>query len=101
MIELMLSALLVTDGPETGPICFVSGEVYSDREKVKATLVPTNCPIGIHQEGPVITMTSPKWVVQVLIPKNIGAQEFVYQWGQTEAKIGAMTVVVSYKPAGG
>jgi hypothetical protein len=101
MIELMLAALLVAESPETGPVCFVSGEVQSEREEVKAVLVPTNCPIDIHQEGRIITMTSPKWVVQVLIPEDIGRQEFIYQWGQEEAKIGAQTVGVSYKPAGG
>jgi len=101
MLDLILSAFLVAERPETGPVCFVSGEVYSERQEVKAMLVPTNCPIDIHQEGRVITMTSPKWVVQVMIPEDIGRQEFVYQWGQGEAKIGAMTVGVSYKPAGG
>ena len=98
MIELILSALLVA---ETGPVCFVSGEVYSERQEVKAVLAPTNCPIDIHQEGRLITMRSPKWVVEVLIPEDIGTHEFVYQWGQAEAKIGARTVAVNYKPAGG
>jgi hypothetical protein len=101
MIDLILSALLVAETPEPGPVCFVSGEVYSERQEVKAVLAPTNCPIDIHQEGRVITMTSPKWVVQVLIPENVGTQEFIYQWGQAEAKIGATTVGVSYKSAGG
>ncbi len=101
MIELILAALLVAQRPETGPECFVSGEVSSQRQEVKALLAPTNCPIEIHQDGRLITMTSPKWVVQVLIPEDIDTQEFVYQWGQAEAKIGAHTVVVSYKPAGG
>jgi hypothetical protein len=101
MIELMLATLLVAERPEPGPVCFVSGEVQSEREEVKAVLVPTNCPIDIHQEGRVITMTSPKWIVQVLIPENIGTQHFVYQWGQAEATIGARTVAVSYKPVNG
>jgi hypothetical protein len=101
MIEFVLSALLVTEKLETGPVCFVSGEVHSERQEIKAVLAPTNCPIDIHQEGRMITMTSPKWVVQVLIPEDVGTQEFVYQWGQTEAQIGAKSVEVSYKPAGG
>lgn len=101
MIVLILSTLLVAETPETGPACFVSGEVRSERQEVKAVLAPTNCPIEIHQEGRVITMTSPKWVVQVLIPEDIGTQEFIYQWGQAEAKIGDKAVGVSYKPVGG
>lgn len=99
MIELVLSALLVTESSQTGPECFVSGEVYSQRQELKAALAPTNCPINIRQEGRVITMTSPKWEVQVRIPEDIGRQQFLYEWGQSEAKIGGMTVEVSYKPS--
>jgi hypothetical protein len=101
MVELMLAAVLLAEGPDSGPVCFVSGEIYSSQTETKAALAPTNCPIDIHQRGRVITMTSPKWVVQVLIPENIGKQEFLYQWGETDARIGNRTVEVSYKPAEG
>ena len=101
MVELMLAAVLLVENPDSGPVCFVSGEIYSSQKEITAALVPTNCPIDIHQQGRVITMTSPKWVVQVLIPENIGKQEFHYQWGQMDAKIGDQTIQVSYKPAEG
>jgi hypothetical protein len=101
MVELMLAAVLLAESPDSGPVCFVSGEIYSSQSETRAALVPTNCPIDIHQKGQVITMTSPKWVVQVLIPQNIGKQEFLYQWGQPDAKIGDRTIQVSYKPAEG
>lgn len=101
MVELMLAAVLLVESPDSGPVCFVSGEIYSSQNETRAALAPTNCPIDIHQQGRVITMTSPKWVVQVLIPENIGKQEFIYQWGETDAKIGDRTIQVSYKPAEG
>jgi hypothetical protein len=75
--------------------------VYSTQNETKAALIPTNCPIEIQQKGQVITMTSPKWVVQVIIPDDIGKQEFLYQWGESDAKIGEREVQVSYKPADG
>lgn len=46
-------------------------------------------------------MTSPKWVVQVIIPEDIGTQAFLYEWGQAEARIGDRVVAVSYQPAPG
>ena len=101
MVELMLAAVLLAESPDSGPVCFVSGEIYSSQNETRAALAPTNCPIDIHQQGRMITMTSPKWVVQVLIPENIGKQEFHYQWGQMDAKIGDQTIQVSYKPAEG
>jgi hypothetical protein len=101
MIEMILASLLRIQAPEAGPACFVSGEVYSSPTQTTAALTPTNCPISIAQEGRLITMTSPKWVVQVMIPEDIGKQEFLYQWGQAEAKIGDREVVVSYQPAPG
>jgi hypothetical protein len=101
MVELILAAVLLAESPDSGLVCFVSGEIYSSQNEIRAALAPTNCPIDIHQQGRMITMTSPKWVVQVLIPENIGKQEFHYQWGQMDATIGDQTIQVSYKPAEG
>ena len=101
MLELMFATLLLVEDPSSAPVCFVSGEVFSSQKEITAALTPINCPIDIHQQGRVITMTSPKWIVQVLIPENIGKQEFLYQWGQTDAKIGDRTIEVSYKPTEG
>ena len=100
-MELILASLLVAATPDTRPGCFISGEVYSSQNETKAVLVPTNCPIEIQQEGQVITMQSPKWVVQVVIPEGLGKQEFLYEWGQAAAKIGDRDVQVSYRPAPG
>jgi hypothetical protein len=100
MIEAILAAALLLQA-ETGPSCFVSGEVDASSQQTRVTLTPTNCPIDISQDGRLITMTSPKWVVQVVIPEDIGKQQFLYEWGQTEAKIGEREVQVSYKPMGG
>jgi hypothetical protein len=100
MLAVMLFATLLAAEDGT-PTCFISGEVYSTRDEIKAALAPTNCPIDIKQDGKVITMTSPKWVVQVQVPDDIGKQEFLYLWGQSEARIGDQTVLVSYKPADG
>ena len=101
MIDVMLAAVLLVQAPDTHPTCFVSGEVYSSKDETTASLAPTNCPIDIAREGRLITMTSPKWVVQVVIPQDIGKQQFLYTWGQTEAQIGDRDVLVSYKPSGG
>ena len=101
MLELIFAAVLLVENPDSGPVCFISGEIYSSQKEVTAALASTNCPIDIHQQGRVITMTSPKWIVEVLIPEDIGKQEFLYQWGQSDAKIGNTNVQVSYKPAEG
>lgn len=79
--------------------CFITGEVTWSPQETKASL-STPCPIRIEQDGKLITMTSPKWVVQVTIPEEPGPQEFVYQWGQSEAKIGTRTIEVFYRPVG-
>jgi len=100
MLDLILAAVLTAQNPDISPVCFVSGEVYSSPTETQAALTSTNCPIRIQQEGRVITMVSPKWVVQVLIPEGIGKQEFLYQWGQAEARIGDQDVQVTYKPVG-
>jgi hypothetical protein len=101
MLDIILSSLLVTQAAAGGPTCFISGEVSSSRTETTATLSPTNCPIDIAREGRRITMTSPKWVVQVIIPEDIGTQAFLYEWGQAEARIGDRVVAVSYQPAPG
>jgi hypothetical protein len=101
MTGMILSTLLLIQAHPGGPACFVSGEVYSSSTETTAALSPTNCPINIAQDGRRITMTSPKWVVHVIIPEDIGKQTFLYEWGQAEAKIGDRVVVVSYQPAPG
>jgi len=45
-----------------------------------------------------VTMTSPKWMVQVQIPEDQATHKFVYQWGQSEAQIDDRPVQVTYRP---
>jgi hypothetical protein len=101
MLAVAAVAMMMLVANDSGPACFISGEVYSTQSETKASLAPTNCPINIEQQGHLITMTSPKWIVQVQIPADIGKQEFLYQWGDAEAKIGEKNVEVFYKPVGG
>ena len=101
MLDVMLAAVLLVENPDSGPACFVSGEINSSQNEITTALAPTNCPIDIHQQGRMITMTSPKWIVEVIIPEDIGKQEFLYQWGESDARIGNRSVRVSYKPAEG
>ena len=100
MLDFILAAVLTAQNPDISPVCFVTGEVYSSPTEIQAALTSMNCPIRIQQEGRVITMVSPKWIVQVLIPEDIGKQDFLYQWGQAEATIGERAVQVNYKPVG-
>jgi hypothetical protein len=95
LAEILLTAWLASPSP-----CFITGEVFHQQTEAKAML-STNCPIHFMRQGALITMTSPKWIVQVTIPEEPVAQAFIYRWGQAEARIGNRVVQVSYGPAGG
>ncbi len=80
--------------------CFVFGEVSADEEQV-FNLQATGCPIKIERKGKLITLTSPKYIVEINIPDVPGMQKFLYQWGQSEATIGDQIVQISYHEVGG
>jgi hypothetical protein len=96
----MLAEMLVTMWLASPSPCLITGEVFHQQQEAKATL-STNCPIHFIRQGSLITMTSPRWIVQVSIPEEPLPQAFVYRWGQAEARIGNRGVQVSYGPVGG
>ena len=98
LAEVIMAAWLTAQ--TSTPPCFITGEVFYSIEQTTA-LLSSNCPIHIAREGTRITMTSMQWVVQVEIPQEPGMHEFVYRWGQREARIGDQTVNVAYGPTGG
>ena len=85
---------------QTSQDCFIFGEVSAAEEPVSELQV-TGCPIKIERKGKLITLTSPKFIVEIAIPDAPGAQKFLYQWGQAEATIGNQVIAVSYREAGG
>ena len=98
LAEALLSAWLSAQSQTQD--CFILGEVSPAQEET-TRLQASGCPITIRRTGKIITMTSPKWIVQVTIPEAPGSQKFLYQWGQSEATIGDRNVEVTYRPAGG
>ena len=92
---IVLSTWLAVQNTETP--CFILGEVSSSQQQGD-DLASTNCPIHIKREGQTVTMTSPKWMVQVQIPEDQATHKFVYQWGQSEAQIDDRPVQVTYQP---
>jgi hypothetical protein len=98
LVDALLSAWLSAQAPAQD--CFILGEVSTAQEETTRLESP-GCPITIRRTGKIITMTSPKWIVQVTIPEAPGSQKFLYQWGQSEATIGDRNIEVTYRPAGG
>jgi len=80
--------------------CFIFGEVSAAEEQV-FNLQATGCPIKIERKGKLVTLTSPKYIVEITIPDGPGAQKFLYQWGETHAKIGDQDVDIAFHPVGG
>ena len=80
--------------------CFVFGEV-SVTEEQGFELTATGCPIKIERKGKLITLASPKYIVEITIPDAPGPQKFLYQWGQSEATIGNQVINISYREVGG
>src|SRR5205807_9830658 len=80
--------------------CFIFGEVSATEEQV-FRLEATGCPIKIERKGKLITLSSPKYIVEITIPESAGAQKFLYQWGQAQATIGNQTVDIAFHPVGG
>lgn len=98
LVEALLASWLSAQAPTQD--CFILGEVSVTKEET-TRLEATGCPITIRRSGKIVTMSSPKWIVQVIIPEASGSQKFLYQWGQSEATIGDRNVEVTYRPAGG
>lgn len=84
----------------TSEDCFIFGEVSAAEEQA-SNLQATGCPIKIERKGKLITLTSPKFVVEIAIPDMPGPQKFLYQWGQAEATIGNQVIAISYRELGG
>jgi len=80
--------------------CFIFGEV-SAAEAKSLELTATGCPIKIERKGKLITLSSPKYIVEIAIPDMPGAQKFLYQWGQSEATIGNQVITISFREVGG
>lgn len=85
---------------QTSQDCFIFGEVSATEEQV-FELTATGCPIRIERKGKLITLTSPKFIVEITIPDAPGPQKFLYQWGQSEATIGNQVIAISYREVGG
>ncbi|TAL09874.1 MAG: hypothetical protein EPO02_09045 [Nitrospirae bacterium] len=80
--------------------CFVFGEVSATEEEASG-LQATGCPIKIERKGKLITLTSPKFIVEIAVPDMPGPQKFLYQWGQAEATIGNQVIHISYREVSG
>jgi hypothetical protein len=81
-------------------MCYITGEIHWAETKTMANLKAT-CPISISVQGPVVTLTSRRWIVQIAVPEESGTQSFMYRWGQSDAQVGNHSVKVSYGPRGG
>jgi hypothetical protein len=81
-------------------MCYITGEIRWAETQTTANLKAT-CPISISVQGPVVTLVSRKWIVQIPVPKESGIQSFIYRWGQSAALVGDHSVEVSYGPRGG
>jgi hypothetical protein len=90
---------------DTPQACIISGEVSASEEKITnlQANVPSGmqCPIKIERKGKLITLTSPKYIVEIAIPDTPGPQKFQYQWGESEATIGDQVINISYREVGG
>ena len=98
LLETMLAAWLSaqTDSRD----CFIFGEVSAAEEQV-FNLQATGCPIKIERKGKLVMLTSPKYIVEIAIPDGPGTQTFLYQWGETHAKIGDQDIDIAFHPVGG
>ena len=81
-------------------MCYITGEIRWADTRTTANL-KTTCPISVTVQGPMVTLTSRKWIVHIPVPEEPGVQSFIYKWGQSAAQVGDHTVEVSYGPAGG
>lgn len=99
---MLLEAMLATwlSAQTTSKDCFIFGEVSATEEQV-FNLEATGCPIKIERKGRLVTLTSPKYVVEITIPDGPGTQKFLYQWGESQAKIGNHDVNIAFRPVGG
>ncbi len=98
LVEAFLTAWLTAQ--QSSQDCFVVGEV-SAREEDGLKLEATGCPIKIERKGKIITLTSPKYIVEITIPDTSGTQQFLYQWGQSQAKFGNQTIEIAFHPVSG
>ena len=98
LLEVAAAAWLYAQ--HTSQDCFIFGEVSAAEEQA-AGLTATGCPIKIERKGKLLTLTSPKYIVEISIPDAPGPQKFLYQWGQSEATIGNQVINVSYREVGG
>ena len=85
---------------QTSQDCFIFGEVSATEEEASG-LKATGCPIKIERKGKLLTLSSPKFIVEIAIPDGPGPQKFLYQWGQSEATIGNQVINISYREVGG
>jgi len=98
LLEVAAAAWLYAQ--HTSEDCFILGEISAAEEQA-SELKATGCPIKIERKGKLITLTSPKYIVEIAIPDAPGPQKFLYQWGQAEATIGSQVIAVSYREVGG
>lgn len=98
LVEAMLAAWLSTQTDSRD--CFIFGEVSATEEQV-FDLQATGCPIKIERKGKLVTLTSPKYIVEITLPEGPGTKKFLYQWGEAQAKIGDQDVAITFHPVGG
>ncbi len=99
---MLLEAMLATwlSAQTNSKDCFIFGEVSATEEQI-FNLQATGCPIKIERKGRLVTLTSPKYIVEITIPDGAGTKKFLYQWGETQAKIGDQDVNIEFRPVGG
>ena len=68
--------------------CLITGDVEWSQARATAHL-STPCPIEISVEGAIVKLTSPKWYVEILLPKEPAVQSFFYRWDRRRRKSAA------------
>lgn len=104
--SLLIAALLVIvpafGAPEdTTPQCRITGWVYGTADPAESgalLAVPANCSIDVAHFERRLVLTSPRWRVEIEIPREEGWQRFSYTWGQDRAYIGAREVPIVASP---
>src|SRR5437870_13190290 len=74
--------------------CFIYGEVYFSANQITAVL-SSNCPISIERKERRVIMKGQHRVAYFMIPEIPGVHEFLYRWGDSNARLGDEEIEVA------
>ena len=66
--------------------CFIYGEVFFSANQITAVL-SSNCPISIERKERRVIMKGQHRVAHFMIPEIPGIHEFIYRWGNSNARL--------------